>query len=865
MRESQGKGVIDRSSLSLYSRQAGEVQSTTFEPRFSSSTSDRKNQQFDLNSHVPESQLGDPKGHPNFKNTTIQNLLVVDPDSKFSSTVADYLTLFGFQVSHKNSLVSALDYLKRNDCDLIFVSDNFEQIHPITSLRKFKEISDSKVVIIATRGDDQLAVELIKAGASDYLSRRVKDKDILSSLASLLDRLGNQAEKALRKSSNKSNSSNTNDFKPVGKPLDKLGERLVHFYEGVSQKTRYDSENERLDSRRINIGTEIVADIKSEPSRRNDINRPDFSRPDFDRPDFNRENRNRPDFTSPDSNMPGSNRPETKKKDINKVDVFEKLSLESDFNSIERASPKTKSQSIKRVGIANITDLPGNLISLDQNLNIDVINHSASSILGFTVQEKNQKSVLEFIPQSLQKSFQQALIDIAENCHMTDGHAVGEEETGNQKQFETVLTIKNGKTIPVNCHLSCHLSRSESHYSDLNKSKEICYLLSFEDISHVKSAQAKQQYQAMWNNILHNYSYRFINFKLADFPSELTSIISEAANFFKLDRVSIYLFDRTSSSAKIYLEWLKSGCASLKQFSKKIELQNDAVEFSALLTGEVQLLTPEETIKTSADLSCFGLSEHYAQVGAKSTVILPLERHTSNDNNRIMGWLSLDFQTSNNRWLQEDLMLISPLSKLISEAFSRRAQEEHRRVTHQKLSENHGRLSEQAFTDGLTNLANRRYFDKVLESEVRRASREQANIAVLFCDIDYFKAYNDTYGHLEGDVCLKAIAMVLKNEFQRASDFVARFGGEEFAVVLSGMSHQDAQDAAEKLIQKVIEQNILHHGSPLGQIAISIGIACVSAPNSGDAIKILSKADKALYKAKSNGRNRVEMVTYTPN
>ncbi|PCI73555.1 MAG: hypothetical protein COB38_00375 [Gammaproteobacteria bacterium] len=892
MRESQGKGVIDRSSLSLHSRQAGEVQSATFEPLFSSSTSDHKNQPFDLNSHVSLPQLRDQQsdlnGHPNLKNTTIQNILVVDPDSKFSSTVADYLTLFGFQVSHKNSLVSALDYLKNHNCDLIFVSDNFEQIHPITSLRKFKEISDSKIVIIATRGDDQLAVELIKAGASDYLSRRVKDKDILSSLASLLDRLGNQAKKALKKSPNKFHTPNTDEFKPVNKPVDKLGERLVHFYEGASRQARYDSEIAGLESTRSNvgtdmgtdIGTEIIADIKSESSRPLVINRPDFSRADFDRadfdrenhnragfnredhnrPDFNREDRNRPDFNGPDFNLPEPN-----EKDLDRINVFERLSLESDFNSKRNASPKTKSQSMKQTGIANITDLPGNLISLDQNLNIDVINHSASSILGFSVQENIQKSVLEFIPQSLQKSFQQELIDIAENCHVVGGHAVGEEETGNQKQFETVLTIKNGDTIPVNCHLSCYYSRSESHHSDLNKSKEISYLLSFDDISHVKSAQAKQQYQAMWNNVLHNYSYRFINFKLADFPSELTSIISEAASFFKLDRVSIYLFDRTSSSAKIYLEWLKSGCASLKQFSKKIELQNDAVEFSALLAGEVQLLTPEETIKTSADLSCFGLSEHYAQVGAKSTVILPLERHTSSDKNRIMGWLSLDFQTSNNQWLQEDLMLISPLSKLISEAFSRRAQEEHRRVTHQKLSENHGRLSEQAFTDGLTNLANRRYFDKVLESEVRRASREQANIAVLFCDIDFFKAYNDTYGHLEGDVCLKAVAMVLKNEFQRASDFVARFGGEEFAVILSGMSHQDAQDSAEKLIQKVIDQNILHHGSPLGQIAISIGIACVSAPNPGDAIKILSKADKALYKAKSNGRNRVEMVTYTPN
>ncbi len=830
MRESQGMGVVsqngsNQNSLNHDLRQTVDVISSNGDPQFPHRDGRENARYFDLNKNVPQSHHHILKDQsPQLKNTNLQKLLVVDPDSNFSATVADYLTLFGFQVDHKNSLVSALDYLKHYDCDLIFLSDNFEQIHPITSLRKFKKTSNSKIVIIATRGDDQLAVELIKAGASDYLSRRVKDKDILSSLASLLDRLSNhnQAEKISRESPNKSQLSKTSEFKPVDKPLnksiDKLGERLVDFYEGVSQRGKSDSEIAEFELTRPSIN--------SDHSRQDNFKRPDF------------------------------NRLEINAKDLDKVDVFERLSLESDSTSNEMASPKTKPRSMWQTGVANIADLPGNLISLDQNLNVDVISHSASRVLGVSVQENIQKSVFEFIPQPLQKSFQQEFNDITENCHV-----IGNNGTGNQKLFETVLTIKNGKTIPVNCQLSC----IESHHFDLNKSKKNRYLLSFDDLSDVKSAQAKQQYQAMWNNILHNYSYRFINFKLADFPSELTSIISETASFFKLDRVSIYLFDRTSSSAKIYLEWLKNDYSSLKQFSKKIEIQNGAIEFSTLLVGDVLLLTPEETIQTSPDLSCFGLSEHYAQVGARSTVILPLERHTSSNSNRIMGWLSLDFQTPNNQWLKEDLALIIPLSKLISEAFSRRTQEEHRRVTHQKLSENHGRLSEQAFTDGLTNLANRRYFDKVLESEVRRASRERSNLAVLFCDVDYFKAYNDTYGHLEGDVCLKAIAKTLESEFQRASDFVARFGGEEFAIVISGISLEDAKDAAEKLTRKVIEKNIWHHGSPIGQIAISIGIACVSAPNPNDANRILYKADKALYKAKSNGRNCVELVSYTPN
>jgi diguanylate cyclase (GGDEF)-like protein len=892
VRESQGKGDIEQSSLrqsslrqtsliqnkSQNSLQTDEANSITFDPQFPLPASDRKHQNLDFNSKAPQSQL---RG-PNLNNKTIQKLLVVDSDSSFSSIIVDYLTLFGFQVGHQNSLVSALDYLKRHDCDLIFLSDNFEQTHPITSLRKFKEISDSKVVIIATRGDDQLAVELIKAGASDYLSRRVKDKDILASLASLLDKLGNQTETTRRESPG---------FKSPNKlkPRDKLGESLVQFYGDVSERAKHDTEIAELESIRTRIAdnsdnsdnSDSKTHINSDHSRRANLDRSGLDRSGLDRSgldrsgldrlDFDRPSFDRPDFDKPISstNSQDFNQIEINEKDGDETDAFDSASSESafksDFNSCDNsdfnankkavASAKTKSQSMWQTGIANITDLPGNLISLDQQLYIEVINHSASKMLGFATNKNLKTSILDFIPLSLKASFQQKIINIAQ-----DFHVVGKNDSGSQKMFETVVTVKDGETIPVNCHLSC----IESADSDFNDAKEIRYLLSFDDISDVKSAQAKQQYQAMWNNILHNYSYRFINFKLADFPTELTSIISETASFFKLDRVSIYSFDRTSSSAKIYLEWLKSECPSLKQFSKKIEVQNDAIEFLNLNNGEMQLLTPEQTIKASSDTSCFGLSEHYAQVGAKSTIVLPLERHTASDNNRIMGWLSLDFQSSTNQWLKEDLALMSPLSKLISEAFSRRAQEEHRRVTHQKLSENHELLSEQAFTDGLTNLANRRYFDKVLDSEVRRASREQSNLAVLFCDVDYFKAYNDTYGHLEGDVCLKAIANVLKNEFQRASDFVARFGGEEFVVVLSGMSHEDAKDAADKLIRNIIGQNILHDGSPLGKIAISVGIACVTAPNPSDANLILSKADKALYKAKSNGRNRVELVSYTP-
>ncbi|MGB0496058.1 MAG: response regulator, partial [Kangiellaceae bacterium] len=683
MRESQGTGITSRNRSIARNTVSG----------VSRSQLENRNSVTKL-SPAEKSVSNNKNAKSSHKNTLINKLLVVDPDKDFSSIVADYLTLFGFQVAHRNTLVSALDYVKRESCDLIFLSDNFDQVHPISSLRKFKKISDSLIVVIATRGDDQLAVELIKAGASDYLSRRVKDNDILASLASLLERLGNQIEQELRESPNEFQDSNASAIHSTDDTEDKLGDRLVQFYEDMSQKSRQYSELPEIDQPRLRDRTDSIAEENFNGTHHQvNFDAPEHVDPRTNRAEIKRDSFNRPDLDSVDFG-----RAELDSRDIRRLDtlerdlnensqsneVFERLSLKSEFKSNEQVFSENQRSHTKRQDTANITDLPGNLISLDKDMNIDVINRSASRILGFSVQQNFQKSILEFIPSALQRSFQIEFDDFCQSSHTLDN-----VDSTSQKLFETVLMIANGQTIPVNCHLSC----TETQYHDLDRPQLTRYLLSFEDISEVKSALAKQQYHAMWNSILHSYSYRFINLKLAEFSSELSDIISDTANFFKLDRVAIFLLDRSATSAKIYLEWLKSECASLKQFSKKIDVQKTAMEFEHLFAGKTQLLSPEGTIKESADLSCFGLSEHYAQVGALSSIILPLERHSMAEDKKIMGWLSLDYQTLNNQWNTEDLQLISPLSKLISEAFARRAQEEHRRVTHQKLSENHGRLS----------------------------------------------------------------------------------------------------------------------------------------------------------------------------
>ncbi|MDF1763489.1 MAG: GGDEF domain-containing protein, partial [Oleibacter sp.] len=163
-----------------------------------------------------------------------------------------------------------------------------------------------------------------------------------------------------------------------------------------------------------------------------------------------------------------------------------------------------------------------------------------------------------------------------------------------------------------------------------------------------------------------------------------------------------------------------------------------------------------------------------------------------------------------------------------------------------------------SITDGLTKLANRRYFDDFLMAEWLRAKREGKGIGLIMADIDFFKAFNDHYGHLEGDRCLKQIAQALQYQAQRPRDLVARFGGEEFAVVLPSIQFEGMRVVAERLLETVRQLKISHAASTVANhVTISMGLAW-SEPGNNDKLEtLIEAADEALYAAKGEGRDRM--------
>jgi diguanylate cyclase (GGDEF)-like protein len=162
--------------------------------------------------------------------------------------------------------------------------------------------------------------------------------------------------------------------------------------------------------------------------------------------------------------------------------------------------------------------------------------------------------------------------------------------------------------------------------------------------------------------------------------------------------------------------------------------------------------------------------------------------------------------------------------------------------------------------DGLTGLANRRYFDACLATEIRRASRSGEPLSLILIDIDYFKLYNDAYGHQGGDECLKRVAGCLQAVCQRAADLPARYGGEEFVLILPNTTPEGARIVANSLAAAIASLEITHARSKVSNVlTLSQGIATLLPGVEMEPDLLIEHADQALYRAKERGRNRAEM------
>jgi diguanylate cyclase (GGDEF)-like protein/PAS domain S-box-containing protein len=213
------------------------------------------------------------------------------------------------------------------------------------------------------------------------------------------------------------------------------------------------------------------------------------------------------------------------------------------------------------------------------------------------------------------------------------------------------------------------------------------------------------------------------------------------------------------------------------------------------------------------------------------------------------------------RYLPEDGGLVC----IIRDVSAQKATEERLLEAGARLAEANAALQDLALRDGLTGVGNRRYFEEALQTAFLVARRERAPLGLLMIDIDHFKAYNDRYGHIAGDACLRRVAGTVAQAVRRPSDIVTRYGGEEFAVVLASTDPQGAMKVGEQVRLAVEELGLEHSGSPDGVVSVSVGVSSVvPMPSDRDPMPLLRAADEALYCAKARGRNRVCSASVAP-
>jgi len=201
------------------------------------------------------------------------------------------------------------------------------------------------------------------------------------------------------------------------------------------------------------------------------------------------------------------------------------------------------------------------------------------------------------------------------------------------------------------------------------------------------------------------------------------------------------------------------------------------------------------------------------------------------------------------RWF---MMRVTPLNRQYPHHFVI----SHQNITERKLSEEE--IQKRSQLDGLTNLANRRFFNEFLNQEWRRCERTKQPLSLILLDVDHFKLFNDHYGHVAGDDCLKKIGTVLNSYAKRPSDLSARYGGEEFALILGNIDIKGSTQIANAILHSIRDLGVPHaYSTAFPMVTVSIGVTMMYPGRNRDETDLIKAADKFLYCAKENGRNRI--------
>ncbi|MFC3626265.1 diguanylate cyclase domain-containing protein [Vogesella amnigena] len=359
---------------------------------------------------------------------------------------------------------------------------------------------------------------------------------------------------------------------------------------------------------------------------------------------------------------------------------------------------------------------------------------------------------------------------------------------------------------------------------------------------------AELEHLIRFQHLISELSTRFIHLPLAEQHQAIASALERIGTLLEVDRC--YLF-RVTPELTIHdnQEWCASGISSTAAFYENYPIAESQWFIPQLQRQQLQAFSSLEEIPPEGHQE----RQQFAAHGIQSIAVVTLAQQR-----QLLGFFGCDVVTRPRQWLDKELSLLRLVGEMLSNVLLRKQQMEELDATQHALSRANEKLEGIANTDGLTGLANRRLFDLRKQQEFAAACALKQELSVLLIDVDLFKAYNDCFGHLEGDQCLRQLASELAQQFQLEAQLVARIGGEEFAVLLPHLSANEATLLAEGLRQRIWQLAIPHMASPVStHVTVSIGVASLDRHRHDSIDDLLAEADSRLYEAKHQGRNRV--------
>lgn len=363
------------------------------------------------------------------------------------------------------------------------------------------------------------------------------------------------------------------------------------------------------------------------------------------------------------------------------------------------------------------------------------------------------------------------------------------------------------------------------------------------------AAEGELEDALAFDKLISLISSELINVRPDKLNVHIEDALTALGEFCHADRSYVFLFDQRMQTMSNTHEWCRQGIASHKANLQEVPQEALPYFWHVIQTELIFAVSDVAQLTESAPLE----KAEFTAEDIQSMMCTAMVSEST-----LLGFVGCDMVARKRDWTSSDIRRLKLVGNMIANTIQNVNYRQSLQKVQLELMNANQELQVLAANDGLTGIANRRQFDTVLQQELHRCCRDNMPLCLMLIDIDYFKDFNDNYGHLAGDDTLKQVANTLQQQLKREGELVARYGGEEFAVILPRADFAEATLIAEHLKTTIAQLAIEHSHSSWQQLTISIGFSHLIPLKNTSTLSMIEKADTALYQAKAAGRNRVQ-------